>query len=179
MVGIGTVLADDPLLTCRLAGLENRSPIRVVLDSRLQLPVTSQLARTAPEHPLIVFTLARTGGEQLAEQGVTIERITENENGLPALHSVLTLLAQRGITRLLVEGGPRVHASFLKAGLADVLHLFHAPMLLGAAGKPAIGSAWQADLVSAPRLRLLESVHLGPDLLETFALTEVETAHSA
>jgi diaminohydroxyphosphoribosylaminopyrimidine deaminase/5-amino-6-(5-phosphoribosylamino)uracil reductase len=172
MVGIGTVLADDPLLTCRLPGLEPRSPVRVILDSRLQLPADSHLARTAREAPVIVFTLAHSGGEQLAECGVIVERIRESESGLPALNSVLHALGQRGTTRLLVEGGPRVHASFLKSGLADLLHLFHAPLLLGPAGKPAIGAAWQADLGSAPRLKLLESVNLGPDLLETFAFGE-------
>lgn len=169
MVGIGTVVADDPLLTCRLPGLEARSPIRVVLDSRLQLPPDSQLVRTAGKAPVIVFTLARSGGEELAQRGVTIERMRESENGLPSVTAVLTALAQHGITRLLVEGGPRVHASFLKSGMADLLHLFRAPMLLGAGGKPAIGAAWQADLVSAPRLTLLETLNLGPDRLETFA----------
>ena len=172
MVGIGTVLADDPALTCRLPGLESRSPVRVVLDSRLQLPEDSKLVQTAGDVPVIVFTLARSGGEPLTTRGVTIERMRETENGLPALASVLNALAQRGITRLLVEGGPRVHASFLKSGLADLLHLFRAAMLLGAAGKPAIGAAWQADLASAPRLRLLDTMHLGPDLLETFAFAE-------
>src|SRR5437868_5085906 len=67
---------------------------------------------------------------------------------------------------------PRSPAAFLKTGLADLLHLFRAAMLLGAAGKPAIGAAWQADLASAPRLRLLDTMHLGPDLLETFAFAE-------
>ena len=76
------------------------------------------------------------------------------------------------MTRLLVEGGPRVLASFLKSGMADLLYFFRAPVLLGASGKAAIGAAWQADLVSAPRLRLLETINLGPDVLETFAFGE-------
>ncbi len=81
---------------------------------------------------------------------------------------MLQSLAGRGITRLLVEGGPRVLASFLKSGSVDLLHLFRAPMLMGAAGKAAIGPAWHSDLISAPRLRLIERMVLGADLLETF-----------
>lgn len=169
MVGIGTVLADDPLLTCRLAGLERRSPLRVVLDSKLQLPPDSQLARTAREYPVTLFTLAQTGGGDLAAMGVGIERFREAENGFPAIGAILEALGGRGITRLLVEGGPRVHASFFKSGFADLLHLYRAPMFLGAAGKSAIGFNWQSDLISAPRLNLLERTPLGPDLCETFA----------
>ena len=171
MVGLGTVLADDPLLTCRLPGLEKRSPMRVILDSRLQLPRDSQVVATAREYPVMVFTLDQTGGDDLAAKGVTIERIRQVENGLPAISTVLEALARRGITRLLVEGGPRLIASIVKSGLADLLHLYRAPIFLGAAGMPAIGPAWQSDLVSAPRLRLLETTHLGPDLLETFSFS--------
>jgi diaminohydroxyphosphoribosylaminopyrimidine deaminase / 5-amino-6-(5-phosphoribosylamino)uracil reductase len=169
MVGIGTVLADDPLLICRLPGLETRSPIRVVLDSKLQLPRDSQLVRTAQNNPLIVFTLVQSGGGDLIASGVEIERFQTGENGFPAIAAVLTSLANRGVTRLLVEGGSRVHASFLKSGLTDLLHLFRAPIVLGATGQAAIGPAWQTDLISAPRLRLMERTTLGPDLLETFA----------
>lgn len=171
MVGIGTVLADDPLLTCRLPGLERRSPIRVILDSKLQLPPDSQLVRTARTHPVQVFTLDQSGGGDLAANGVAIERIRQVENGLPAIGAVLEVLAQRGITRLLVEGGPSLVASVVKSGVADLLHLYRAPMLLGAAGMPAIGHAWQSDLSSAPRLRLLETNVLGPDLVETFSFS--------
>lgn len=171
MIGIGTVLADDPLLTCRLPGLERRSPIRVVLDSKLRLPPDSQLVRTAQECPVMVFTLDQIGGGELAAKGVTIERVRQVENGIPAIAAVLEALARHGITRLLVEGGPRLLASIVKSGFADLLHLYRAPMFLGAAGKPAIGHAWQSDLISAPRLRLLETTMLGPDLLETFSFS--------
>jgi diaminohydroxyphosphoribosylaminopyrimidine deaminase / 5-amino-6-(5-phosphoribosylamino)uracil reductase len=168
LVGIGTVLADDPLLTCRLPGLERRSPLRVVLDSRLQLPSESQLVRTSKISPVVVFTLARSGGDDLAANAVEIERCSQSQNGVPAIAAVLASLARRGITRLLVEGGPRIHASFMLSGAVDLLHLFRAPMLMGAAGKPAIGQAWQTDLISAPRLRLVERTQVGADLLETF-----------
>jgi diaminohydroxyphosphoribosylaminopyrimidine deaminase/5-amino-6-(5-phosphoribosylamino)uracil reductase len=140
----------------------------VVLDSRLQLPPESQLTRTARESPVVVFTLARSGGDDLAAKNVEIERCAESENGFPAVSAVLASLARRGVTRLLVEGGPRVHASFMRSGAVDLLHLFRAPMLMGAGGKPGIGPAWQTDLISAPRLHVLERTQLGADLLETF-----------
>ena len=170
LVGIGTVLADDPLLTCRLAGLEDRSPLRIVLDSRLQLPDTSQLARTARSYPTIVFTAAKEGGDALAAQGVVIERVGADETGRPDIAAVLQALAQRGLTRLLVEGGPTVHAAFLKRNLADLIHFYRAPMLIGG-GLPAIAPAWRADLNAALRLDLTERMALGPDILESFALT--------
>jgi diaminohydroxyphosphoribosylaminopyrimidine deaminase/5-amino-6-(5-phosphoribosylamino)uracil reductase len=168
LVGIGTVIADDPALTCRLPGLETRSPLRVILDSRLRLTPDSQLVRTVREFPVIVFTLAQAGGDELQKQGVIIERCSRAEHGFPELSQVLHALAQRGITRLLVEGGPRVHASFLKSDSVDLLHLFRAPMLMGSAGTAAIGPAWHSDLISAPRLRLIERMPIGADLLETF-----------
>ncbi len=129
--------------------------------------------RTARNCPLIVVTLAQSGGGDLIASGVEIERFQNGGNGFPAIAAVLTSLANRGVTRLLVEGGPRVHASFLKSGLTDLLHLFRAPILLGATGQAAIGPAWQTDLISAPRLRLMERTTLGPDLLETFAFESV------
>src|SRR5882724_5724649 len=75
LVGVGTVLADDPALTCRLPGLEHRSPLRIVLDSHLRMPLTSKLVRTARDHPTIIFTTAPSGGDALAAQGVSIERV--------------------------------------------------------------------------------------------------------
>jgi diaminohydroxyphosphoribosylaminopyrimidine deaminase/5-amino-6-(5-phosphoribosylamino)uracil reductase len=169
MAGIGTVISDDPLLTCRLPGLEMRSPVRIVVDSKLRLPPDSQLVRTARTSPLIVFTSAQSGGDDLIARGVEIERVSAGDNGLPALPPVLKVLAGRGITRLLVEGGPRLHASLMKSGLADLVHLFVAPRLLGAAGLPGIGQAWQPELISAGRLRLMDRVNIGPDTFETLA----------
>ena len=170
LVGIGTVLADDPALTCRLPGLEQRSPLRIVLDSRLQLPENSQLARTARDHPTLVFTAAKQGGETLAAQGVEIERVAAGESGRPDIAAVLHALAKRGITRLLVEGGPLVHASFWQRNLVDILHFYRAPLLMGAGSRPALPLISPADLSTAARLDLIERTVLGPDLLESFAV---------
>ena len=170
LIGIGTALADDPALTCRLPGLEKRSPLRVVVDSRLRLPATSQLARTARNYPTLVFTTAKQGGEQLIKQGVTIEH-AGNEDGRPDLASVLLALGKRGITRLLVEGGPTMHGAFVEAGLVDLVHIYRAPLLFGAGARAAIQTPQPATLSTAPRLRLIERQVLGPDVLESFALT--------
>jgi diaminohydroxyphosphoribosylaminopyrimidine deaminase/5-amino-6-(5-phosphoribosylamino)uracil reductase len=171
MVGIGTVLADDPALTCRLPGLEQRSPIRVVLDSRLRLPTDSQLARTARDTPVIVFTTAPRGGDDLARLGVTIERVPQDAEDRPEPAAVLQALAKHGMTRLLVEGGPSVHASLLKAKLVDIVHIYTAPLLIGEGGKPGIASFGVADLAAAPHLLLKERLVLGPDVLESYAFT--------
>jgi diaminohydroxyphosphoribosylaminopyrimidine deaminase/5-amino-6-(5-phosphoribosylamino)uracil reductase len=171
LVGIGTVLADDPLLTCRLPGLEQRSPLRIVLDSHLQLPLASQLVRTARHHPTLVFTTATRGGDALDAQGIAIEIVAADENGRPDIAAVLQALGKRGITRLLIEGGPSVHGAFLSTGLVDRIHLYRAPLLLGGDGRKAVSPAWSRDLDGAARLDLIERLALGPDILESFALT--------
>jgi len=171
LAGIGTVLADDPELTCRLPGLETRSPLRVVLDSRLRLPIDSALVRTARAFPTLVFATANEGGDALRAAGVEVEIAAADEHGRPDIAAVLQALGKRGITRLLVEGGPSVHASFLSVGLADRLHIYRAPIMLGGSGRKAISSAWSRDLDAAPRLDLIERVALGPDILESFAVT--------
>jgi diaminohydroxyphosphoribosylaminopyrimidine deaminase / 5-amino-6-(5-phosphoribosylamino)uracil reductase len=170
LVGMGTVRADDPKLTCRLPGLENRSPLRVVFDTHLQLSPQSQLARTANDHVTLVFTSAGHRSDALAKLGVEVVEIDSDTNGRPDALAALQALAKRGITRVLVEGGAILQASFFDCGLVDVIHLYRAPLLLGAGGKPAISplSAWTLD--AAPRLKLVERALLGPDVLESFAV---------
>ena len=167
VVGLGTVRTDDPMLTCRLPGLERRSPLRVVFDTHLQLSPQSQLVRSAKDHPTIVFT---TREAPLDALGVEVEAVAADEHGRPDVLAVLRTLGQRGITRLLVEGGPTLQGSFLARGLVDVIHLYRAPLLLGAGGKPAISPLAAWTLNAAPRLRLIERLTLGPDLLESFAV---------
>jgi diaminohydroxyphosphoribosylaminopyrimidine deaminase/5-amino-6-(5-phosphoribosylamino)uracil reductase len=171
LVGIGTVLADDPALTCRLPGLAQRSPVRIVLDSKLRLPLSSQLVRTAGVHPVMAFTTATDGGESLRAKGVEIERVVADDTGRPDLAAVLGVLALRGLTRVLVEGGPEVHAAFLKRRLVDLIHIYRAPLLIGEGGRPAIAGFGRMQLNAAPSLELIERMMLDPDVLESFALT--------
>jgi diaminohydroxyphosphoribosylaminopyrimidine deaminase/5-amino-6-(5-phosphoribosylamino)uracil reductase len=167
LIGIGTAFADDPELTCRLPGLEDRSPLRVVLDTRLRLPERSKLAQTARKIPTLLFTTAE-GGQALVERGVEVRKIAPDACGRPDVAAALAGLAERGVTRLLVEGGSGVHASFLDRGLCDRLELFRAPIALGGAGRNAIDALKTLDLDEAARFVSLGRRRLGPDVLESF-----------
>src|ERR1700682_1379443 len=122
LVGIGTVQADDPLLTCRLPGMEARSPVRIVLDRSLRIPGTSRLVHSARETPLWVMTSNLSeapAAMKLGAAGAKVVRVatTSTPPGLD-LSAVLHALSERGITRLLVEGGARLASSFVTLGLA-------------------------------------------------------------
>lgn len=168
LIGIETALADDPELTCRVSGLEARSPLRIVLDSRLRLSEQSKLAQTAREVPTMVFT-SSAEKNSLTGCGIEVVQVGRDARGRPDLATVLEKLAQRGITRLLVEGGASVHAAFLDRGFADRLEVFHAPIVLGSGGHPAIEALAALGLGEAPRFRRIAVERLGPDLLESFA----------
>lgn len=169
LVGVGTALADDPTLTCRLPGLEGRSPTRIVLDSRLRLTALSRLAQQAQDVSTLVFTTAAQGGEALQACGVEVVRVDQDAVGRPRLEAVLADLAGRGITRLLVEGGATVHAAFLGRGLADRLEVFAGPIVLGAAGQSAVGALSASTLGNAPRFQSIKRRTFGPDLLVSYA----------
>ena len=167
LIGIGTVLADDPLLTCRLPGMAAVSPVRVVLDSALRLSLGSRLAQSAREVP--VWVIAGVDAPPAAEQslrtcGVEVWRV-EAANGRLGVAAVLKLLAARGITRLLVEGGPTVAAAFLGADLVDEAMLFASPNLVGADGIDAFNPSAEIALL---RLKQGEAEQIGPDRLEVY-----------
>jgi len=127
LVGHGTVLADNPSLTCRLPGMGDRSPVRVVLASALELPVGSKLLKDIDEIPLWVAgaeSAERAAEETLTQAGAEVLRLTNSATSGLDIGELLAALAERGITRLLVEGGPRVAASFWNAGLADELYIY-------------------------------------------------------
>ena len=142
LIGSGTALADDPLLTCRLPGLEARSPARIVLDGSVRLAPTSQLAATAGEVPTWLITREDAPVDRTAPlraRRVELIEAVAGPDGRLDPGSVLRLLAGRGITRLLIEGGPTVATAFLRARLVDRLAWFRAPLLLGGDGVPALG----------------------------------------
>jgi diaminohydroxyphosphoribosylaminopyrimidine deaminase/5-amino-6-(5-phosphoribosylamino)uracil reductase len=170
LVGIETALADDPELTCRIPGLEARSPLRIVLDTRLRLTEWSKLAQTARDVPTLVFTAKAPNGP-LAACGVEIVQIQRDARGRPDVSLVLKDLARRGITRLLVEGGASVHASFLDRGFADRLEVFGAGVVLGGSGRASIDALAALSLDEVPRFKRVGLKTLGADLLESFAAT--------
>ncbi len=157
LVGIGTVLADDPALTVRLPDHTGPQPLRVVLDSRLRTPATAQVAggtslifTTAPAHPV---------GEAEVVEVVEVD-------GRPNLHAALDILHARGVRSVLIEGGGEVAASFLRENLIDRLEWFRAPILLGSEGRPCVAALSLAKLADAPKFRRISAEVVGDDLWE-------------
>ncbi len=168
LVGIATALADDPELSCRLPGMTEQSPVRVVLDSKLRLPPDSRLARGAGTLPLWLLTAAGQHSVELTERGAEIMPVRQNDDGRIELSAALAALAERGITRLLVEGGSAVAAAFLAAGLVDRLAWFRAPGVMGGDGLAAFGAMELPILDQMPRFRLEGIDVLGDDILESY-----------
>ncbi len=134
LVGIGTVMADDPLLTVRLHGKKTRRhPVRIVLDSELQIPLSSQLVLSASAGPVWVVCRQDASGENenaLSGAGVHVLRIMSGDSRVD-IPLLLKELGRRRISSILVEGGGRVLGSFLESGFADEFHFFYAPKILG------------------------------------------------
>ena len=171
MVGTGTALADDPQLTCRLPGLAQRSPVRVVIDRHLRMPPSIQLIASAREVPTWVLTSLSADPlrrRALADGGVTVIEIDGDSNGDIDLASALAALGERGITRLLVEGGGRLAAALVRARLVDRLIWAHAPLLIGNDGVPAIADLGLEVLADAPRFERLSTEIVGNDVLTMF-----------
>jgi len=175
MIGIGTALADDPDLTCRLAGLEDRSPVRIVVDARLHLPLTSRLVASARNTPTWVVTVpggARDRRHAFEDSGVKIVEVAEGPDGYPAPAAMLSALGATGLTRILVEGGGHLVAGLLRADLVDRLQWFRAAGIIGGDGVPAV-AAYGIDRLSLMRRYRRSSVHeIGEDLLERYVRHE-------
>lgn len=153
-IGIGTALSDDPRLTVRDA--PGDSPTRVVFDTKLRLPVDSRLVTSAIEVPLLVIASAdspTSNEEELVSRGVEVLRAPSSAEGRIDVGAALRLLASRGIVTVMVEGGAELAGSFLAARLADELHAFIAPILLGPRGRPgAVDWAGPDMPANAPRI---------------------------
>jgi diaminohydroxyphosphoribosylaminopyrimidine deaminase / 5-amino-6-(5-phosphoribosylamino)uracil reductase len=172
LVGIGTVLADDPLLTCRLPGMEARSPVRVVLDRALRIPGTSRLVQSARETPLWVMTSNLSeapAAMKLGAAGAQVIRVaaTSTPPGLD-LRAVLHALAGKGITRLLVEGGARVASSFVAAGLVDEAWLLRGAEAVGADGVAALDALPLTSITQSPTFKQRASESLQKDTLKIY-----------
>jgi diaminohydroxyphosphoribosylaminopyrimidine deaminase / 5-amino-6-(5-phosphoribosylamino)uracil reductase len=173
LVGIGTVLTDDPLLTCRLRGMAARSPVRVVLDRSLRIPGTSRLVHSARETPLWVMTSNLSeapAAMKLGAAGAQVIRVATTTAPPPGLDlkAVLQTLAEKGITRLLVEGGARVASSFVAAGLVDEVWLLRGSNPVGADGVPALEALPLSVLTGSPAFKLRASETLQKDTLTVY-----------
>jgi diaminohydroxyphosphoribosylaminopyrimidine deaminase/5-amino-6-(5-phosphoribosylamino)uracil reductase len=173
LVGIGTVLADDPLLTCRLPGMIKRSPVRLVLDRALRLPGTSALVHSARETPLWVMTstLAEApAAMKLGAAGAQVLRVATTATPPPGLDlaAVLHALAGKGITRLLVEGGSRVASSFVALDLADEVWLLRGPDPIGDGGIAALDALPLRAITQSPKFKARASESLQRDTLTIY-----------
>lgn len=171
MLGIGSVLADDPQLTVRIPGLEARSPVRVILDSHLKLPPGSRLARTAREVPVWVITAETAPIEPelaLVEAGVEVMRVATAADGHLELREALILLGTRGITRVFSEGGPRIGEKLALAGLADEVVVSTSARALGREGVVAVRPDLARMLASPDLYRLADTELIGDDRFEHF-----------
>jgi len=174
LVGVGTVLADNPRLTVRLPGSKSPGPLRVVLDGQLRTPPSARLIRQLGTPPAIIVGAqpkkgardahARLGREQaLRRAGAEVVLLPADRTGRILLPPLLRALAERGVQSLLVEGGSRIHGAFISASLVDSVAFFVAPRLVGA-GRPIVegrGLDWRSPL----RLGALEVLAIGDDIL--------------
>jgi diaminohydroxyphosphoribosylaminopyrimidine deaminase / 5-amino-6-(5-phosphoribosylamino)uracil reductase len=171
MVGIGTVLADDPQLNVRLAGLEHLSPVRVVLDSALRLPLASKLVQGARVIPVWVIAAEDAAVEperRLVAAGVEVMRVSRNATGQLDLKEALELLAVRGITRVFSEGGPMVGEQLALAGLADEIVVSTSSARLDQLGIVAIRPGLARLLGDAAYYRPDGSQMFGQDRFATY-----------
>ncbi|MCP3417324.1 bifunctional diaminohydroxyphosphoribosylaminopyrimidine deaminase/5-amino-6-(5-phosphoribosylamino)uracil reductase RibD [Bradyrhizobium brasilense] len=171
LVGIGTVKADDPLLTCRLPGMAARSPVRLVLDRALRMSGDSRLVHSARETPLWVLTsdmAEAPAAVKLGAAGAQVIRVAAGASQGLDLPSVLHALAEKGISRLLVEGGSRVANSFVAAGLVDEIWLLRGPDAIGADGVPALDAMPLDAITQSPAFSLRASEALAKDVLTIY-----------
>jgi len=168
LVGVETALADDPELTVRSPGYDGAQPARVVLDSRQRLSPDCKLVKTARDIP--TYVVATTAPDPaLIEAGVRVITVRAAGEERPQLKTVVEALAREGLSRLFVEGGGQVAASFVRCGLVDALEWFRAPILIGGEGRPGIGALAVAALAEAPHFRRVEVREVGADLWERYA----------
>jgi diaminohydroxyphosphoribosylaminopyrimidine deaminase/5-amino-6-(5-phosphoribosylamino)uracil reductase len=142
MAGVGTVIADDPLLTDRSGRPRRRPLLRVLLDSWLRMPLESRLVKTVQNDVLVLYSQADEAKKQELEKlGIRVERISAHEDGRPDLAEVLRHLGRREITSVLIEGGATVNWTALSSGVVDKLFLYYAPKILGEGSVPFAASA--------------------------------------
>ncbi len=173
LVGRGTVEADDPSLTCRLPGMTDRSPVRIVLDSHLSMSPKAKLVTTAEASvPTWIICGLAVPEERFApflQAGAEIIRVQEDpQTGLISLKAALTSLAERGMTRIMVEGGPHVAQSFLDADLVDEVVIFHGSKKVGADGLKPFGNEGLERLSHAGPLKFVNEEPIGSDLMQIY-----------
>ncbi len=165
MVGVGTILKDDPELTVRL--VRGRSPVRVILDSALRIPLEAMVLAGQEKAVTVIATTAKADEDRLSRlrsRGIEVLQVPEDDRGAVDLRQLLPMLGQRGISSVLVEGGAGVATSLLRLGLADRLVIFIAPKVMGR-GIEAVGELGVADVSQALPLSFTKTYRVGEDLV--------------
>jgi len=171
MIGIRTALIDNPLLSCRLPGLEELSPIRIVADTNLRLPNDCALVKTAATIPTWVITKSIVDLDrcsQLEDLGVNIIKIDIDKTGHLDLDELVTELGNRGLTRVLVEGGGALAAAMIKKNLIDELAWFRSAKIIGGDGLGAIAPFGINEISKAPAFICNSIARIGDDIFETY-----------
>jgi diaminohydroxyphosphoribosylaminopyrimidine deaminase/5-amino-6-(5-phosphoribosylamino)uracil reductase len=167
IVGVETVIADDPDLTVRLGGYLGFQPRRFVMDSRQRIPLKSKLVRTAARIPTVVLT-TQASNKRLTDAGVEVVTVAALDGRVDPRAALKALETMVLFPNVMIEGGGQVAASFLAAGLVDAVEWFRAPIVLGDEGRPAVGAFVLKDLAAAPRLRRISVEAVGDDLWERY-----------
>ncbi|MEE2698849.1 MAG: bifunctional diaminohydroxyphosphoribosylaminopyrimidine deaminase/5-amino-6-(5-phosphoribosylamino)uracil reductase RibD [Pseudomonadota bacterium] len=171
MIGIRTALIDNPLLSCRLPGLEELSPIRIVADTNLRLPNDCALVKTAATIPTWVITKSIVDLDrcsQLEDLGVNIIKIDIDKTGHLDLDELVTELGNKGLTRVLVEGGGALAAAMIKKNLIDELAWFRSAKIIGGDGLGAIAPFGINEISKAPTFFCDSIARIGDDIFETY-----------
>jgi diaminohydroxyphosphoribosylaminopyrimidine deaminase/5-amino-6-(5-phosphoribosylamino)uracil reductase len=165
VAGIGTVLADDPLLTVR--GVRGRNPMRVLLDSSLRIPASARIWETLADAPLVIATVSRDEARtrELVTRGASVWTFEPGPEGRVPLRSLLERLALEGRISILVEGGAQVHTALLREGLADQIAIGISPRIVGGRTAPILtGDLGRPRLADAIQIEGLTVKRLGPDV---------------
>ncbi len=166
MIGVGSALADDPELTCRLPGVDASRLVRIVADTHARLSPASKLAQSASSQPVWLLTSPAADTAALRNMGVKVIALPLAQSGID-ISAALKALAAEGLTRVLVEGGASLAASLLKAKLVDRLLWYRAPSVMGD-GVAAVASLGLTGLGDMPRFQYEETIRLGDDVLESY-----------
>ena len=167
MVGIGTVLADDPMLTARTVPLPQRQPVRIVADSQGRTPATGRLLSSAGLGRIVIATDTLANGA-LADAGADLWPCKTSKAGGIDLAYFLKRCAVEGIDSIFLEGGGQLAASFVRAGLVETIQWFRAPLLIGGDGIPALGAMGLTAMPDTSNWSIVATERIGNDVLETY-----------
>lgn len=172
MVGIGTVLADDPSLLCHME--DPVHPVRVVCDTHLRMPLDCQLLRSVSESPVIIMTCSEDTEKtaELESLGAEIVNVPADDEGHTDIKAVLLKLAERGLSSVLIEGGAKLHAAALKSELVNEVQVYIAPKIVGCEGISAVGEMGLPDMNNALTMGTPKIQTFGQDILLTYKCRE-------